>query len=96
MGRRHWRRLLLLQSQSHGGRRRSRWRQSGQAETEAGTERWPVAVGELSLLCAVLQWWETGSGSQRRLCERRELRERYTVEAVKQGRNCLSFDYFDF
>ncbi|CAA2990673.1 Hypothetical predicted protein, partial [Olea europaea subsp. europaea] len=45
------------------------WRQSGHAETEAGTERWPVAVGELSLLCAVLQWWETGSGSQRRLCE---------------------------
>ncbi|CAA2990122.1 Hypothetical predicted protein [Olea europaea subsp. europaea] len=71
MGRRHWRdwRRLLLLPQSHGGWRRFRWRQSGQAETEAGTERWPVAMGELSLLSAVLQWWETGSGSQRRLCE---------------------------
>ncbi|CAA2951253.1 Hypothetical predicted protein [Olea europaea subsp. europaea] len=69
MGRRHWRdwRRLLLLLQSHGGQRRSRWRQSGQAETEAGMERWPVAMGELSLLCAVLMCFN--GGSQRRLCE---------------------------
>ncbi|CAA2969195.1 Hypothetical predicted protein [Olea europaea subsp. europaea] len=59
------------------------WRQLGQAETEAGMERWPVAVGELSLLCAVLmcfnggQWESAVSAVCARQRETGVERERY-------------------